>query len=717
MSHVRASRFVTKRQPSEISLCTRPAVSKTPLNTMETPRKDPSSNSTPRTPNSTSSQDPYYQASECLRKLKQEIAIFRDPNVRSYLQALPLQISSSTPLRSSISSSPFQSSPAPNSQDAPAIASPTDGAKSTPSNRTIDEQNAIIIALRTTVRTMEDSVRELEAADLRTRKRAARAEGQLSELQAQRDAQERAHRAAIDEAAQRIRLLETEATTEAQKAENEQSRLMRSAENSRTECTRLTNRLVRMEKRADLAEQQINTMSNELNITRETHAAETRAIRKARIDAEEREKEIRSLLEEQSSVNPADNSVSDSIDELQKQNVKLKSEIEWLSKRNNLVQKSLTHAEEERDSLRLRIREASQSAAAADRLRERVKNLETAEKELSNTKQLVDALQVEKDEMKRMIVALSSSGDNVEEGVSVLKILGNRQSDRVGFKKLWSEWMPNEQPADGKENEAAKGDSDVQMTESESVAEAENQIGETVNTLKSEVERSRTKITSLESELAALKLSTRRPDAKENCNDQAAEKDKTLEGPPDFDSKVCKVFHLPDNPLSHARRAAAEKAKAEENMRGKKRGRRPSENEGDDEISVVVIKEEVEQLRTEVKTLRDEQHKLKHQAILGDRMRLVAVQRIEAVRSAVYNLFGWSMRINGKLYCLSSIYAESETEVLHFRVNDQGGIALMDCEYAHHISSELEQYVEKMDSFPALLSHLTMTNLEKTNAG
>lgn len=686
---------------------------------METPRKDPSSNSTPKTPNSASSQDPYYQASECLRKLKQEIAIFRDPNVRSYLQALPIQISSSTPLRSSISSSPFQSSPAPNSQDASAIASPTtDAAKpTTPSNRTIDEQNAIIIALRTTVRTMEDSVRELEAADLRTRKRAARAEGQLSELQAQRDAQERSHRAAIDEAAQRIRLLETEATTEAQSAENEQSRLMKSAENSRTECTRLTNQLARMGKRADLAEQQIKTMNNELNVTRESHAAETRAIQKARIDAEEREKEIRSLLEEQSSVNPADNSVSDSIDDLQKQNVKLKSEIEWLSKKNNLVQKSLTHAEEERDSLRLRIREASQSAAAADRLRERVKNLEAVEKELSNTKQLVDALKVEKDEMKHMIVALSSGGDNVGEGVSVLKILGNRQNDHEGIKKLWSEWMPSEQPADGKENEAAKGDSDVQMTDSESVAEADKQTGQTVNTLKSEVERSRTKIASLESELVALKLSTRQLESKENDNDQAAEKAKTPEGPADFDGKICKVLHLPHNPLTQARRAAAEKAKAEENMRGKKRGRRPSENEGDGDVSVVVIKEELEQLREEVKTLRGEQNNLKHQAILGDRMRLVAVQRIEAVRSAVYNLFGWSMRINGKLYCLSSIYAESEAEVLHFRVNDQGGIALMDCEYAHHISSELEQYVEKMDSFPALLSHLTMTNFEKTNTG
>lgn len=684
--------------------------------TMETPTKDPSSNSTPKTPNSASSQDPYYQASECLRKLKQEIAIFRDPNVRSYLQALPLQISSSTPLRSSISSSPFQSSPH-NSQNANAFASPTNGAKpTTPSNRTIDEQNAIIIALRTTVRTMEDSVRELEAADLRTRKRAARAEGQLSELQAQRDAQERAHRAAIDEAAQRIRLLETEATTEAQKAENEQSRLMKSAENSRMECTRLTNQLIRVEKRADLAEQQINTMNNEINIIRETHAAETRAIHKARIDAEEREKEIRSLLEEQSSINPADNSVADSIDELQKQNVKLKSEIEWLSKKNNLVQKSLTHAEEERDSLRLRIREASQNAAAADRLRERVKNLEIVEKELSNNKQLVDALQNEKDEMKRMIVALSSSGHNVEEGVSVLKTLGNRQNDREGLKKLWNEWMPSEKPADGKENEAANDDSDVQMTDSESVAEGDKQNSETVNTLMSEVERSRTKIASLESELAALKLSTQ-PESKEDDNDQAAEKAKTPEGPADFDGKICKVLHLPDNPLTQARRAAAEKAKAEEIMRGKKRGRRPSENEGDGDVPVVVIKEELEQLREEVKTLRDEQNNLKHQAILGDRMRLVAVQRIEAVRSAVYNLFGWSMRINGKLYCISSIYAKSEAEVLHFRVNDQGGIALMDCEYAHHISSELEQYVEKMDSFPALLSHLTMSNFEKTNAG
>ena len=107
---------------------------------------------------------------------------------------------------------------------------------------------------------------------------------------------------------------------------------------------------------------------------------------------------------------------------------------------------------------------------------------------------------------------------------------------------------------------------------------------------------------------------------------------------------------------------------------------------------------------------------MKQKAVIGDRTKVTALKRIDEVRMTVYNLFGWSMKISGTVYELSSIYAESPLEVLYFCVNTEGGMSLVDCDYARRLSSELEQYVDRVNSFPALLSHITMTNLEKSTA-
>lgn len=675
---------------------------------METPKQHQSSSSTPRTPNSASEHDPYYQASECLRKLKQDISIFRDPNVRSYLQALPLQISSSTPIQPSSSPTSLQSTPAP--KPAPA---PYSGAAESPNLQSYtDEEKAMIISLRTTVRTMEETVRELEAADLRTRKRAASAEGQLVELKIQHDAQERAHRAAIDEAAQRIRALEADASASTKSAETEHNRLVKNVETSRSECTKLSNQLARVEQRAEHAEERINILMKEINSTGAAHSAEIRAINQARLNAEEREKEVRALLEEQKSTQRTDNFVNEPNHDLQNQNLKLKSEVEWLSKKNSLVQKSLSQAEQDRDSLRIRIRKASENSAEADTLRGRIKHLETIQKQLEATKQLVGALQTEKDEMKRMIVALSSNGDDVVEGVSVLKALGNRQNDREGLKKLVSSWLPSDQQhSEGNDNEPKTEDSDVCMTDSDvTVQPAKSAASEEVISLLSELEQSRAKIASLESELAKLRLET---GVTENA-DKSQEMEKVVaeEGPPDYDRRFFKVLHLVENPLALAVKEAAAKAKAEESLRSKERRRPSSESEAKGALPDVADREELNQLREEVKELRNERSDLKNKAKLGDRMHQVALQRIEQVKSAVYYLFGWTMRINGRVYYLTSMYAQSDSEVLHFCVNEQGGIAMMDSEYARLLSSESQQYVE--NSFPALLSHVTMSNFKKT---
>lgn len=122
----------------------------------------------------------------------------------------------------------------------------------------------------------------------------------------------------------------------------------------------------------------------------------------------------------------------------------------------------------------------------------------------------------------------------------------------------------------------------------------------------------------------------------------------------------------------------------------------------------------VDEMRTKITDLEQQNKELEKLSKVGERTKEVAKRKIEEVRQACCSLFGWTMRINGTTYRLSSMYAERQEDELIFGVAENGAMALHSNAYIEGIGDEVEQFVEKWKSIPGLLASLTMSNFEKT---
>lgn len=183
------------------------------------------------------------------------------------------------------------------------------------------------------------------------------------------------------------------------------------------------------------------------------------------------------------------------------------------------------------------------------------------------------------------------------------------------------------------------------------------------------------------------------------------------EGELDYDPSLAKVVHMKDNPFVQAVRNAA---KEQEIKAGKKRMRmelgESSPGRGP------AVDSRMEALRNEIQELEEKNDELAKKSKVGIRLGEVAKKKIEEVRAVVYNLFGWSMNVYGAKYKITSIYAEGPKDVLEFGMNESGTMTLMETDYTSRLLEEIEQYVQKMNSIPALLANITIENFEKTTS-
>lgn len=490
------------------------------------------------------------------------------------------------------------------------------------------QQHAQIIALRTTIAQAEEALSDMKAADLTSRKRAARAEGQLEQLRSEYDAQERAHTTAVNTAAGRIRSLEAETSKGNHTGDVERSRLV-----ARVEKLRLDLRNSGALKDAavgekDAAESRAQLVEGELLGLQKAHAVEKRALLAERDDAKRREavlqKELDQLRASRRSSGAAESAEVTRLNSLvatvQEESLALRSELEYVNSKSQRCETDLRSAEEANSQLRSQVRSKENSDGEVSKLRKAVAELQVKDSKAEDFSRRFEALSQEKKQLCELVASLSDNRD-VQDGLSVL-----RKICAGGVEKV-------RQILDANSGESP---------------------------------------------------------------------------PADFGAGVLKVLHFDDNPLDHARAAWLLN-------QNKKDGRKRMRVAGSP-LRDGASKEEIESVKQEMEEFKLEKEDLKRRALMGDRTRAVALKRIEEIRSAVYNLFGWSMKVNGTLYMLSSIYAESPNEVLHFCVNETGTMSLVDCEYAQSLGKELEQYVYRMNSFPALLSHVTMENFEKTTA-
>lgn len=724
------------------------------------------------------SYDTYQRASACLRKLREDITLFRDPKVRNHFNVLSVQESLSPGLSLPLSNGDNDS-------------------------EVVAKQHAAIVSLRTTIAELESSLSELKTSDLNTRKRAARAEGQLVELRTQQKAQERAHQAAVDEAATRIRVLESDSVSISKAVADERARLSQRIEELQLEVKDANKALGSAETNALSATTRLHAVEAELRASKANYDVERRMLQNEKRDAHERENVMRKEVEQirslrRSSLQGDNQSVESQkhlMERIQLENLQLKSELQWLSSKAVRTERELHEAEHTSQSLRDQLFVATNNASEVERLRKKITELQLLEGDAADAKKDVDKLRREKEEIRKILSMLSRSGD-VTEGLAILKKIV--QNDHTAFKEM-STWksldssdrmtteliLENSEVSDKKglavqgevvtrENETKRLTSEsanvkicevlekeiefLKMAVDESkdrssgkpvpnsteaatfekmMMESRNLLDEyreligslkaAIHSKEEENKQLKTEICSRprfgdnpglveitkgsDGDLAAFtqKISFLEAEIKELRSKQEGNGDQEgREGDPDYDSKLFKVVHMSENPLTSA---IFHWKQEQEKMKGKKRMRVSASP-----LKEVAAKEEMEVVRSEMTKMKEEYDVLKRKAVLGDRTRQVALKRIEEVRCAVYNLFGWSMKVNGAIYALSSIYAESPMEVLHFCVNEEGGMSLVDSEYAQGLSQELEQYVEKMNSFPALLSHITMANFEKTTA-
>lgn len=122
----------------------------------------------------------------------------------------------------------------------------------------------------------------------------------------------------------------------------------------------------------------------------------------------------------------------------------------------------------------------------------------------------------------------------------------------------------------------------------------------------------------------------------------------------------------------------------------------------------------VDEMHTKITDLEQQNKELEKLSKVGERTKEIAKRKIEEVRQACCSLFGWTMRINGTTYRLSSMYAERQEDELIFGVAENGAMALHSNAYIEGIGDEVEQFIEKWKSIPGLLASLTMSNFEKT---
>lgn len=672
----------------------------------------------------------YERLTECLHRLRDDLVIFRDPQVRNHLETLPIQ--------------PFLSRP------------PPQPLSDTPTRESLAQHLATILSLRTTLVEAEAALKDAREADLANRKRAARAEGKLAELRAQQDMNERSQSDAVDVAAARIRSVESEASTAIRKAKSEASQLSKrvfdldAQVNSLKEVADASKSVAKkFENRALAAERELNTVKQAFEVKERVTKLELEAGKeRERRLLEETTMRSTSTRKSEEDMNQALRDERRRADLLEQQAVQLKSEVEWMSGKVARSEEELHKAENLISELNFRAERTVDAEKEAKELRERVTLLDKVERERPIVTEKLNALTREKDALRKMICELVPSRD-VNEGVDLLRRLANQDVNAIAQLRTANggevsaidntslveevellrkrckdlEGKMGQQGTGAAHREMSTGSMTIRVRQLlEKDANTSEASGKTDASLKRqdndddiEMEDSNSSLSLLREYRDMLKemdavIGMREGEIERLKTELATKEENTeefKEGEPDFDKKVTKVLHLPENPLQEAIMLYRTE---QENLRSKKRLRGVGGSED------ILSKQDADSIHQQMSEMREEYDELKRRAVLGDRTKQVALKRIEEVRSAVYNLFGWSMKVSGTMYRLSSIYAESPEEVLHFCVNEEGSMSLIDCDYAHKLSSELEQFVVRMNSFPALLAHITSENFEKTTA-
>lgn len=711
-----------------------------------------------------------------------------------------------------------------------------------------EQLHAIIISLRTHLDESRTALQHTKDSHLDTRKRAARAEGRVNELDRQMEEARSVYERAIGDARERMTDMERGYEHEREKGEGERMEelkvierervglggVKRERDDARTELGYLKERIEALKADLDAAKRGFQLETKRFEGEREVEGEKVKLLESEL----QMFRDARREMEEMGSRQVGE--VTATMERLQGEAIKLKSELQWRTSEAVKLQRRADEAETAWKATKTELDEARERLGTVATLEQEVKLLRDHTRDKENVSSHLAALTSEKAELSKLIARLSPTGD-VQEGLTILyghaqgrplaapgpaKRLpfGVRHEDTIEeikrerdtevtrltndmrmykerSKKLESDAREAVRKMDSatktskqtersrrillRENDYLKkalGDmenavdkeDDMKETDGEGHGPVDNVLRQLLTDSQKANEEYKTLIKELETNLERvgsepaessektnvemaivdgdvnmedlqkqLVDATRAAEEESKARNNAEQRAKAVNSrlvevetelhtlkldkvvaptpsppvddcPPDFDPKSTKVIHFMNNPLEIGFKTHVE---AKEQAKGKKRLR--SELESDVRPALVSTKEEsgrIAVLEAELAKLTELNKELDKLSKVGQRTKLVAKKRIEEVRLAVYNIFGWTMNVKNAKFIMSSMYAEGPCEELQFGLNEKGSFSLHETEYANRLNDEIDQYVRNMKSYPALLAHITMENFNKTTA-
>ncbi|CDF40660.1 unnamed protein product [Chondrus crispus] len=734
------------------------------------------------------------EAREALRKLSGDLAVYRDPEVQRHLLN-------------------------------PALGSKRHLDSSSPA-----ELHALIINLRTELNQAAEERQRTKEDILNARKRAARAEGQIDELQQQLTQKEVEHDEIVEQASTRIDALVKEHRSALLAARDKAFLLQETLEKDHLGHKSIIAEKDRLRIQCKEAESKLDGMRREIEATEERHAIEMKAtvgdMERAWRKVDALQNEVERLRKSHGHTSGFSKEVATSrtlAKKLQIENASLKSELASQSKELIAKRSELARAKAAADDTKERIQNTQSERAELLALREEKRSLRDLRRKSANFEDHLSALAREKEELTGMIRDLSPTCD-VQEGLEILKaskfdglakgkmtiaernVLSQKnrelentakqsQNDLARQAKQIAQLKKSLEDAaakltqmrlardnslsSGKRHERMRGIIEYEKSffkqalekietdfdKPQSTDQYAERLRKRAEMYEKSCEKYKSELKELETALnehrrnaegtakGLIKASSEWPgdgkvvtdaegrgpeitkalqkmkstiDAQEKVikkSEMFEKRAKELEAEVqrlrkvqtetefDYDPAVAKVVHMKSNPLEQAVKRAQEE---EQIKAGKKRMRLDVGDLSPGRDGA--LDSRILGLQKEIRELESKNEDLAKKSKLGIRLGEVAKKKIEEVRAAVYNLFGWSMNVYGANYRISSIYAEGPRDLLEFGMNETGTMTLMETEYTSRLAEEIEQYVQKMNSVPALLASITIENFEKTTS-
>ncbi|XP_045460678.1 mitotic spindle assembly checkpoint protein MAD1 [Harmonia axyridis] len=162
------------------------------------------------------------------------------------------------------------------------------------------------------------------------------------------------------------------------------------------------------------------------------------------------------------------------------------------------------------------------------------------------------------------------------------------------------------------------------------------------------------------------------------------------------------VYHLQNNPLTdclNQREVLIDKLEEEVDRLKRKIKNMEEGMESSRLADISMSTREVHLLKEEIKN-KETQH---------TQMKEYFKSTMQEFRDVVYMLFGYKVDRNSKaLYRLTSMYAESEEDVLCFQLNKDGLLELLETEFSSKLENMIDLHLRQQNSFPTFVSTLTL---------